>query len=89
MLSLYAIATRGQDKNANKKYIKTSLYSFMQFLVHTIINYIMNMDAQKRIQKYHIKLHFNCIKRVHTKQKVYSHMIKQQCKDDLNDGRWA
>lgn len=31
MLSLYAIATRGQDKNANKKYIKTSLYSFMHF----------------------------------------------------------
>lgn len=27
MLSLYAIATRGQDKNANKKYLKTSLYS--------------------------------------------------------------
>lgn len=37
----------------------------------------MNMDAQKGIQKYHIKLHFNCIQRVHTKLKVYSHMIKQ------------
>lgn len=49
----------------------------------------MNMDAQKGIQKYHIKLHFNCIKRVHPKQKVYSHMIKQQGNDNLNDDRWA
>lgn len=79
MLSLYAIATRGQDKKEckQKKYIKTSLYSFMHFWFIHIINYIMNMDAQKGIQKYHIKLHFNCIQRVHTKLKVYSHMIKQ------------
>ena len=71
MLSLYAIATRGQDKIQTKVYKNIIIFFYAFF--HTIINYIMNMDAQKRIQKYHIKLHFNCIKRVHKIKIIFTY----------------